>query len=115
MPSHCSIGTFLILSVLLSRFRFSDAFVLKHIQADCSDHGLEQKSDETALVDESLGSERAMPKYSFYYLSRNSFYVPLYYQIYLVFYFVYLILRSIYTHKVSFSRGKVIWPHWSKT
>lgn len=38
--------------------------------------------------------------HSFYYISRLIYYVPLYYQMYFCLYFLYLIWRSLYLHKV---------------
>lgn len=45
-------------------------------------------------------------KYSYFYLSRSLWYIPLYFTVWFTFYVTWLILQSIGRHKVSFSTKK---------
>lgn len=47
-----------------------------------------------------VNQQSTSPSYSWYYLSRKVFYVPLYYVIYFWIYFLYLIMKSINEHQV---------------
>jgi hypothetical protein len=60
------------------------------------------KAPETAVAARELKEEMRGKKYSYYYLARTLWYVPLYFLVYFTFYILFLVVRSIVKHLVNF-------------
>lgn len=66
---------------------------------DTKFHNFQQFNTITAI--QSVNSEARGSTYSYYYISRRVWYIPLWFLIYFCFYILGLIIRSIILHKVK--------------